>query len=358
LDDDVEAVIVAGGLGSRLLPLTTYTPKHLLPVAGVPLVVHQIAKLAAAGARHVVLATSYQADKFAPELGDGGRWGVRLTYVTEEEPLGTGGAIRNVVDHLDADPDEPVVVLNGDILSGHDLRRQLKHHDESGADVTLHLVEVGDARAYGCVPTDDGGRVLAFVEKSPDPVSHQINAGCYLFARRLIDEIPAGVAVSVERETFPGLLASGRLVQGYVDRSYWIDVGTPASLVRASVDLVRGLARSPAYEESTAEAWVAPTAEVHPNAVVIGGSSVGPCARIGDRVVVDGSLVCADADLASGVRLVDSVVGPAATVGRDTEVRGAVIGDGARVGAGCELHNGLRLACGVELAPGSVRFSP
>jgi mannose-1-phosphate guanylyltransferase len=358
LDGLVEAVIVAGGLGSRMLPLTAHTPKHLLPVAGVPFVVHQIAKLAASGAHHVVLATSYQADQFAPVLGDGSSWGIRLTYVTEEEPLGTGGAIRNAADRLDSGADDPVVIFNGDILSGHDLRRQHKQHEESGADVTLHLVEVADARAYGCVPTDEGGRVLAFVEKSPDPVSHQVNAGCYLFTRRAIDEIPAGAVVSVERETFPGLLAAGRLVQGFVDRSYWIDVGTPAALVRASVDLVRGLAHSPAYDAAGANAWIAPTADVHPDAVVIGGSAVGPRARVAERVVVDASVVGADAVLEPGVRVSESVVGPGATLGRDTVLQGAVVGDHAVVGAGCELQQGLRVACGAELAEGSVRFSP
>lgn len=203
-----EAVIVAGGFGTRMLPLTAQRPKHLLEVGGVPFLEHQITKLAAAGVEHVVLATSYRAELFRPVLGDGDRFGVRLTYVTEEEPLGTGGAIRNVAGALADDPEGAVVILNGDVLSGHDLVAQLadfdRPRDGAPVDVSLHLVEVPDARAFGCVPTDDHGRVLAFVEKSDAPVSNKVNAGCYVFRRRVIDLIPPGRVVSVERETFPG----------------------------------------------------------------------------------------------------------------------------------------------------------
>ncbi len=353
----MEAIIVAGGLGSRLLPLTTHTPKHLLPVAGVPLVVHQIAKLAQAGTDHVVLATSYRAEMFEPALGDGSAWNLRLTYVTEAEPRGTGGAIRNVAAHLTSAPDDPVVILNGDILSGHDLPAQCARHREVGADVTLHLVEVADARDYGCVPTDAAGRVQGFVEKSPDPVSHQVNAGCYVFARRIIDLIPDERVVSVEREVFPRLLSDGHPVHGYVDRSYWLDVGTPASLCRASVDLVRGLASSPAYDGLPGQAWVDPSAEVHGEAVVTGGSAVGPGALVGARSIVDGSVICAGAVIEPGGRVLESVVGPAARIGVDSTLHHAVVGDRAVVGAGCELRHGLRLGCETTLAPGGVRFS-
>ena len=170
-----EAVIVAGGFGTRMLPLTERRPKHLLEVGGVPFLEHQVTKLAAAGVEHVVLATSYHAELFEPVLGRGERFGVRLTYVTEDVPLGTAGAIRNVADALGDDPEGAVVVLNGDVLSGHDLAAQLddfgRARDGQVVDVSLHLVEVPDARAFGCVPTDPDGRVQAFVEKSDDPVT-------------------------------------------------------------------------------------------------------------------------------------------------------------------------------------------
>ncbi len=278
-----EAVIVAGGFGTRMLPLTERRPKHLLEVAGVPFLEHQITKLAGAGVRHVVLATSYHAHLFRPVLGDGERYGVRLTYVTEDEPLGTGGAIRNVADALDPDPDHAVVILNGDVLSGHDLAAQLADFDRlrdgRRVDVSLHLVRVEDPRAFGCVPTDAAGRVEAFLEKTDDPPTDQVNAGCYVFRRGVVDTIPAGRAVSVERETFPGLLAGGHLVAGHVETAYWRDVGSPQALVAASRDLVLGRAGSPAVRTPDDGVLVVDATvegEVSGGSSVLAGAVVGP----------------------------------------------------------------------------------
>ena len=164
-------------------PLTISTPKPMLAVAGVPFLTHQLARLAAAGITHAVLGTSYQPHVFADHFGDGSALGLELDYVTERTPLGTGGGIRNVAEKLRSGPDDPVVVLNGDVLSGHDLTAQLAEHARCGAAVTLHLTEVADARAFGCVPLDDTGRVTAFLEKMDHPVTNRINAGCYVFSR-------------------------------------------------------------------------------------------------------------------------------------------------------------------------------
>ncbi len=355
---DVEAVVIAGGLGTRLRPLTTNTPKHLLPLAGVPLVAHQLAKLAEAGVTRVILATSYRADQFEPVLGDGSRWGVELVYVTEKEPLGTAGAIRHVASALRAKPSEPLVVYNGDILSGHDLRGQLDYHRRAGADVTLHLVEVPDARPYGCVPTDVEGRVTAFLEKSPEPESKQINAGCYVFSRHVVDEIPSGRAVSVERETFPGLLAAGRLVVGFVDDSYWLDVGSPAALCRGSSDVVRGLLSTPAYQHPPGERYVDPTAAVDEAATVIGGSCIGPAVTVEADARVEGSVLMPGSAVAAGAQVVDSVLGQGARVGAGAVLRDAVVGDRARIGAQCELLAGARVWNDVTIPDGAIRFSP
>jgi mannose-1-phosphate guanylyltransferase len=347
-----EAVIVAGGFGTRLLPLTANRPKHLLTVGGVPFLEHQIARLAEAGVGHIVLATSYRADLFEPVLGNGDRWGVRLEYVQEEEPLGTAGAIRNVAGVLDDDPDHPVVVLNGDILSGHDLRRQLadfeRPRDDRAVDVSLHLVEVDDARAFGCVPTDDAGRVTGFTEKSQNPVTNQVNAGCYVFRRRVIDEIPAGEVVSVERQTFPELVASGRLVVGFVDTAYWRDVGTPAALVAASRDLVLGRASSPAAPWPPADARVLDGAAVDPSAVVTGGSLVDTGAWVGRGATVTGSVVMSGAVVGEDAVVVDSVLGPSAVVGRSAYLEGTTLGDEATVGAGGRFTD-ERIDCAVNV---------
>jgi mannose-1-phosphate guanylyltransferase len=346
-----EAVVVAGGFGTRMLPLTERRPKHLLEVGGVPFLAHQLTKLAAAGVEHVVLATSYRADLFAPTLGDGSRYGVRLSYVQEAEPLGTGGAIRNVADALHPDPDHPVVVLNGDVLSGHDLRRQLQDfatpRKGRRVDVSLHLVEVADARAFGCVPTDGTGRVVAFVEKSDDPVSNQVNAGCYVFRRAVVDAIPAGRVVSVERETFPGLVDSDALVVGYVESAYWRDVGSPEALVAASRDLVLGTAPSDAVDVPRSGVVVADGARV--SGEVREGSVVLPGAVVESGAVVTGSVLMRGAVVERGAQVHDSVVGPGARVGTSARLDGVTVGDEGSVAAGAVVAGG-RIGCGETAA--------
>jgi mannose-1-phosphate guanylyltransferase len=352
MSQPVEAIIVAGGFGTRLRPLTDRHPKHLLNVGGVPFLEHQISRLADAGVDHVVVATSYRADLFEPVLGDGRRWGVKVDYVQEQEPLGTAGAIRNVAPALREDPGGAVVILNGDILSAHDLERQLSDFERprSGrqVDVSLHLVEVPDARAFGCVPTDPDGRVTGFMEKTEHPVTNQVNAGCYVFRRRVIDEIPPGRVVSVERETFPGLVEAGRLVVGFVDTAYWRDVGTPDALVAASRDLVLGLATSPAVDAEPAAARISPAAKVAPTATVNAGSLVAEGVRIDEHAAVAGSVVMAGAVVGKCAVVTDSVLGPGAVVGEGARLTGATVGDDARVGPGVTLDR-VRVECGTEV---------
>jgi len=343
-----EAVLLVGGQGTRLRPLTLTTPKQMLPVAGVPLLTHQIVRLRDAGVDHVVLATSYRAEVFSDHFGDGSDLGVALTYVREVEPLGTGGAIGNVAGQLRSGPEDPVVIVNGDNLSGHDLTGQLALHRDRGADVTLHLVEVPDARAFGCVPCDADGRVLDFLEKMPDPVTNWVNAGCYVFRRAVVDTVPRGRPVSVERETFPSLLAAGGRVFAWQETSFWTDVGTPSAYVQASSDLVR----------RDGDAWLAPASHVADGADVSGGSSVGAGAVVGVGAEVTGSVVMARAHIGDGARVERSAVGAGAHVADGVVLVDAVVGDGAVVGRGNELRGGARVWPGVVLPPTSVRFSP
>ncbi|MDQ1627670.1 MAG: mannose-phosphate guanylyltransferase [Actinomycetota bacterium] len=352
-----EAVLLVGGKGTRLRPLTVETPKPMLATAGVPFLHHVLARARDAGIDHVVLATSYRPEVFQRGIGDGRDLGLRVDYVTETEPLGTGGGIRNVLDLLQSGPDDPVVILNGDVLSGHDLRAQLDAHRSAGADVSLHLTVVEDPRAFGCVPTDESGRVTAFLEKTPEPVTDRVNAGCYIFNRRVIDAIPAGRKVSVERETFPGLLRDGALVVGHVEQAYWLDLGTPAAFVRGSCDLVLGRLHSPALPGPTGEWLVLPTARVATDAVLCGGTTVGAGAVVGAGATVEGSVLLDGAVVGEGAALRDSVVGRGAQIGDRTVLVGAVIGDRARVGADNELLAGARVWTDARLPPKALRFS-
>jgi mannose-1-phosphate guanylyltransferase len=353
----IEAILLVGGQGTRLRPLTIATPKPLLPTAGVPFLAHQLARAAAAGITRVVLATAYRAEMFAEQFGDGSAFGLQLECVQEEMPLGTGGGIRNAAASLRSGPDEPVVVLNGDILSGHDLGAQLELHAKEDAAVTLHLVEVPDPARFGCVPIDSGGRVTAFLEKTPRPLTNRINAGCYVFRRRVIDEIPAGQVVSVERVTFPALISAGQIVMGYPDNAYWLDVGTPEAYVRGSCDLVLGRLASPALPGPCGQALVLPGAVLEPGAQTLGGSVIGAGSRVGAAARIEGSVLFDGAIIGAGAVITDSVIGSSARVGEGAVIDGAVIGDGAHIAEGNELRAGLRVWPGTRLGPTAIRFS-
>ncbi|MFF0148999.1 mannose-1-phosphate guanylyltransferase [Amycolatopsis sulphurea] len=351
---EADAVVLVGGRGTRLRPLTLSAPKPMLPTAGTPYLSHLFSRIRAAGIRHVVLGTSYQAEVFEEYFGDGSAHGLELEYVVEDEPLDTGGAIRNVHDRLRADH---AIVFNGDILSGADLRAQLGRHVETGADVTLHLQRVADPSRFGSVPTDRDGRVTAFLEKTPNPPTDQINAGCYVFRRAVIEAIPAGRRVSVERETFPGLLADGAHLHGFVDSSYWLDVGTPEAFVRGSADLVRGVAPTSALAGPTGESLVLDSASVDGAATLDGGTTVGAKAVVEAGAKVTGSVVFDEAVVGPGATVERSVLGRGSRVGAGAVLRGVVLGDGASVGAGCELLDGARVWPGVSLPDGGIRFS-
>ncbi|ASY16249.1 mannose-1-phosphate guanylyltransferase [Candidatus Planktophila sulfonica] len=287
-------ILLVGGFGTRLKPLTDESPKPMLPVAGLPVTEHQILAAKKAGIHTLVLATSYLADVFTPYFGDGAQWGMKILYAVEKEPLGTGGAIRNAAELLGRD--EPVVIFNGDVLSRHSIADQIAFHLENKADVTLHLIDVADARAFGCVPTDSDGRVTAFLEKMDNPVTNSINAGCYVFSPSVIDQIPLGKVVSVERETFPALVSSGRPVFGYKEQSYWLDVGTPAALFKGSRDLVDG------DFQAMADTTIASDARI------TGGTSIGARCSIGSGVEIDDCIIGDDVTIGDGAVLAHSFI--------------------------------------------------
>lgn len=325
---DTAAILLVGGRGTRLAPLTDRCPKPMLPVGGVPFTLHQILQARRAGIEQIVLATSYLAEVFEPYFGDGSRFGVSIRYAVEESALGTGGGIRNAARFLDLSGDASVVVFNGDVLSAHDLSGEIASHRERDADVTLYLTKVEDARAYGVVPTDSEGWVTAFLEKMDRPITDQINAGCYLFRRDVIDEIPEGRAVSIERETFPALLEAKRRVQGFVDNGYWRDIGTPAALIAASADLISSRVDSPATVTPNSPSglgYIDPNAEVSENVRVIDGSSVLAGARIAEDCTISGSIVGEGAIIESGVTIRSAFVAPNSRISR-SNCEGQILG--------------------------------
>jgi mannose-1-phosphate guanylyltransferase len=269
----------------------------MLQVAGVPFTEHQITKARDAGISEIVLATSFKAELFEPYFGDGRNFGISIKYAVEEVALGTGGAISNAAQALSGTG--PVAILNGDVLSGHDLGAQFNFHEAKGADVTLFLTKVEDARAFGAVELDESGRVSAFNEKMENPPTNIINAGCYIFNRDVISTIPFGKVVSVERETFPNLLSNGAQVFGFIDTSYWLDIGTPAALLKASRDLVLAAGQEFLALEGS---------KISPSASITGGTVIGRNAQIAADAQISGCVIGDGAVIGVGARLTDCFV--------------------------------------------------
>ena len=312
-------ILLVGGFGTRLLPLTNKTPKPMLPVANLPVTEHQLLAAKAAGVTKVVLATAYLAETFTPYFGDGSKWGIELKYALESEPLGTGGAIRNAAELIfsEMSEDEPIVVFNGDVLSRHDLAAQIRLHQSSSAAVTLHLVNVEDARPYGCVPFDESGHVTDFLEKMENPITNTINAGCYVFSPQVIKEIELGKVVSVEREVFPELLKRGRVVQAFVDNSYWLDMGTPKALLKGSQDYV-----------GTREFIVGENANISTSAKISGASAIGNNVTIGANVEISASIIRDGVTIAEGCKLENVFIEANTTVPEKTQASGAYLANG------------------------------
>ncbi|HSD65814.1 MAG TPA: NDP-sugar synthase [Vicinamibacteria bacterium] len=327
----MRAVILAGGEGTRLRPLTLTVPKPVVPVVDRPFLRHQLDLLAGAGVREVVFSLGYRPERIQAVFGDGSAFGVRIRYAVEDTPLGTGGAVRNARDLLD----ERTVVLNGDVLTDVDLGDVVGRHVAARASATILLAPVPNPAAYGLVETGPGDRVLRFLEKpGPDQITTDtINAGIYVLETRVLDLMPAGVNYSIERGFFPALLARGDLVLGPVHRGYWIDIGTPEKYLQVHRDVLNRRFRVPLDGTPRAEGFVHPTARVAERALLDGHFYVGPGCEVeaGARLGPDAVLV-ADVRVRPGAYLRDSVLWRGAEAGEDSEVQGSLIGTGVRLG--------------------------
>lgn len=326
----MRAVVLVGGFGTRLRPLTLTRPKQMLPIVDRPMIEHVLGHLAAHGVDDVVLSMGYRPDAFTDVYPTGTCAGVRVHYAVEPEPLDTAGAIRFAA--LDAGIDERFVVVNGDVLTDLDLRALVAFHAERGAEGTIALHKVEDPSAFGVVPTDAHGRVEAFVEKPPrhEAPTDLINAGTYVLEPSVLDRIEGGRRVSIEREVFPAMVADGTLYATSGD-TYWIDTGTPALYLQAQLDLLDGLRGEPV-------GGIHPSARIDESADV-SRSVVGLDAVVADGAVVHESVVLPGARIEPGARVERTIVSFGATVGEAAELDGCVIGDGEVVAAGARLHD-------------------
>jgi mannose-1-phosphate guanylyltransferase len=330
----VKAVVLVGGFGTRLRPLTLSTPKQMLPVVDRPMLDWVMERLAADGVDEAVLSLGYRPDVFTDAYPDGRCGGLRLSYAVEPEPLDTAGAIRFAA--LEAGLDERFVVVNGDVLTDFGVDRLWRFHEEHEAEASIHLIPVEDPSRYGVVPVDVDGRVEAFIEKPPadQAPSRWINAGTYVLEPSVVDRIPGGRKVSIERETFPTMVDEGTVYALEADE-YWIDTGTPATYLQAQLDLIGG--RRPSTPPAVADtASISVEADVT-ESVVAAEVSVGAGATVKRSALLPGAHVGVDATVE------DSIVGPGAVVGRGARITGlTVLGDAVEVSDGAVL-DGVRV---------------
>jgi NDP-sugar pyrophosphorylase family protein len=360
----VKAVVLVGGEGTRLRPLTFTTPKPLLPIANQPHLERQLAWLASHGVDEVVLSMGYLPDAFHGHFAHDGSGhdvfgDIVIRYAVEDEPLGTAGAIRFAAEGID----ERIVICNGDVLTGLDLDAMVRFHDEHGAEVTISLTQVEDPSAFGVVPTQDDGSVIAFVEKPPPgkAPSNWINAGTYVVEPSFLNRIPPRLNVSVERETFPRMLAEPGLLFGYQSDAYWLDIGTPEKYLQAHTDALAGRLSTPpapGAHEVAAGVWVQGTATIEPDAqidapVLIGdGAHVEAGARVHAsvlgagtvveaRAVLDGAVLQTGARVSPGSTVHDSVIGAYAVLKPDVSLAAeTIVGDRATVPSGTRISGG------------------
>ncbi len=343
----MKGIIIAGGLGTRLRPVTYHRPKPLVPVANRPFLEYQVALLKQHGIDDLVFATNYMADKIEGHFGDGTRFGVRMRYAIEETPLGTGGAIRNAADRF---PGETVAVFNGDVLTDFDLGRVLSFHHRKQAVATITLSEVPSPNPFGVLILDADGKVQSWNEPSEEKKkllsqgsfeitgTDKINAGFYVFAPEFIESIPQGVPSSVERDIFPRFLAQSAGIYGIAPGGFWMDMGRPEQMMIASQAILSGSLQTFTHGIAVGENSV-----VAPDAALTGHSSVGNGCKVGAGSKLDATILLDGVTIGKGVRLRGVIVDAGAVIEDDCTVEGSAGGPTLVLAAGTVLKQGTRL---------------
>ncbi len=361
----MQAIVLVGGEGTRLRPLTYGTPKPMVPIMNVPFLARTLERLYAAEIRDVILAAGYMPRAIVDYFGDGTGLNMKITYAIEETPLGTAGALKNVEQHITG----AFYVLNGDIFTSLDLRAMREYHRSKGGAGVLHLIRVDDPSPFGSVVHDPDGRISAFVEKAPkgQAPTNEINAGTYLLAREVLDAIPAGRSVSIERETFPQLIAAGKALYAYTTADYWIDIGRPEQYLAAHRDVLSGampLGIEPGITGEGRDALqghpgVVPPVYVAADVVVDASATVGPnvvlgpgCS-IGSGAVVRESVLWDRVSVGAGAVIEEAIIAGGVTIGADARIsRGSVVGHDVVVEPGTVLEPGARVGTPPERIAG------
>jgi len=366
----VQALILAGGEGTRLRPLTSTVPKPVVPLVDRPFIAFMLEWLRGHGVDDVVISCGFMAAGVHNVLGDGSAYGMRLRYVEEPEPLGTGGAVKFAEDLLD----ERFLMLNGDVLTDLDVTAQLALHEQRGARATLALTPVDDPSAYGLVRTLEDGAVTGFVEKpAPDQIdTRNISAGIYVLERSVLDLLEPDQPASIERDVFPRLVGDG--LYGCVGEGYWLDIGTPERYLEGTFDILEGTVSTAVTERMgdgylCVERGTENEGRVIPSALVERDCRIAADARIGGRVVLESgvtvgagttierAVVLRGSTIGAGCRLSGCIVAGGVEIGDNTHVEGlAVLGEGVTIGADNVVTNGARIFPGVTIPDRGLLF--
>jgi len=366
----MQALILAGGEGTRLRPLTTTVPKPVVPLVDRPFVVFMLEWLQRHGVNDIVMSCGFLASGVRNVLGDGDAMGLRIRYVEEPRPMGTGGAVKFAEPLLDG----RFLMLNGDVLTDIDLTAQIDQHERTGARATLALVPVEDPTNYGLVHTNGDGVVTEFVEKPASDLvdTHNISAGAYVLERSVLGLLEPDQPASIERDVFPRLVGDG--LYGYVADGYWLDIGTPLRYLEGTFDILEGTVAT-SVQERMGEHYLSVAQDVEnagriiPSALVESGCRIGEDARLGGRVVlekgvtvgagtiIERSVVMQGAEIGDNCTLSNCIVAGGVLVGDHTHIEGmAVLGEGVTVGAENVIANGARIFPGVTLPDRAIRF--
>jgi mannose-1-phosphate guanylyltransferase len=366
----MQALILAGGEGTRLRPLTSTVPKPVVPLVDRPFITYLLEWLKRHGVDDVVMSCGYMAAGVRNVLGEGTQFGLRIRYVEEPRPLGTGGVVKFAEPLLD----ERFLILNGDVLTDMDLSAQIAQHERTGARATIALIPVDDPSRYGLVRIHDDRKVREFLEKpSIDQIdTNLINAGAYVLERDVLSSLERDVNISIEREVFPGLVSEG--LYAYPQEGYWLDIGTPETYLQATFDILERTVKTTVGErlgssylevapDVQADGRIIPPALVGGECKVAKGARVGSQAvlghgvKIGEDTIVESAVVLNGAEVGLGCSLRHCIIGPGARVGANTHLEdGVVLGEGVTVGAGNVLRAGARIFPGVELPDNAIVF--
>ena len=370
----MKAVILVGGLGTRLRPLTCNTPKPMIPLVNQPFIEHMLENLRDQGIHEVILAVQYLAERFHAALGDGSRLGLKLHIVEEPEPRGTAGAVKNIAHMLDGS----TFIFNGDVMTDLDLQDMLAYHRKRGSKLTIALTPVEDPTAFGLVETDDEGHIRRFIEKPnrDEVTTNMINAGTYIIEPELFEYVPPGQHYMFERGLFPAVLQTANPMYGYRSRAYWTDVGKPSTYLEVHHDILIGKVRYQFRGRQLAErVWVedgaaiddtaqlvgpivlGPGVQIGPGARIIGPTVIGARCVIGAEVSIEGAVLWEDNVVAEGALLRACIIGRGNHIGANVHIAdGTVISDGCVVGADNHLDHGIRLWPETQLKAHAISF--